>query len=43
VKDFKVSCDDKTGGITIEARCFDYDWRVTLSKEETDQLRKCLS
>lgn len=40
-KNFKVSCN-ADGVVTIQARCFEYDWRVTLSKDETAQLRQCL-
>lgn len=40
-KNFKVSCN-ADGGVTIQARCFEYDWRVTLSKDETAQLRQYL-
>ena len=36
-KNFKVSLND-TGNLMIEARCADYDWQVTLSKEEVAQL-----
>jgi hypothetical protein len=40
-KNFKVSCN-ASGMTVIEARCFEFDWRVILSQEETAQLRQCL-
>jgi hypothetical protein len=40
-KNFKVACN-ADGIVTIQARCFEYDWRVTLSKDETALLRQCL-
>jgi hypothetical protein len=40
-KNFKVACN-ANGMAVIEARCFEFDWHITLSKEETAQLRQCL-
>jgi len=40
-ENFKV-VRDAGGGATIEAKCFDYTWKVTLSADETKMVRQCL-